>query len=148
MVHSTLQNIQAALVTSNFMLARLSELVALVSDPQIIAQFTDDQRDDLSHIQRSLAHVENSVTGFEHWLQTRDIDENNTQSYQLSNFTFNIRTPLHTIIGFSKILIEDLDGILPNEHHHQLERIQRAAAVLLGLWIEMIDLSDIEEFRA
>lgn len=73
---------------------------------------------------------------------------NQTKSQFLANMSHELRTPLNAIIGYSEMLLEDMeDGGRPDDGAQAIEdlrRITRAGHHLLGLINEVLDLAKIE----
>jgi len=69
------------------------------------------------------------------------------KSIFLANMSHELRTPLNAIIGYSEILIEDVESADDSPHPtmiQDLSRIDRAGRHLLGLISQILDLSKIE----
>ena len=62
----------------------------------------------------------------------------------LSNMSHEFRTPLHSILGLSRLLLERADGDLTPEQDKQARFIQKAAGDLLELVNDLLDLAKIE----
>lgn len=88
--------------------------------------------------------------------ELRDLNENLLTSYQrlkevdrlkdefLANMSHELRTPLNSIIGFSGMLMQDLEGRLGQEAREDLQIIYHNGRALLGLIDSILDLSKIE----
>lgn len=76
----------------------------------------------------------------------RDASEaaNVAKSQFLANMSHELRTPLNAIIGYSEIVIEDLEDTGETAVIPDIEKINKAAHHLLGLINEVLDLSKIE----
>lgn len=66
------------------------------------------------------------------------------KSQFLANMSHELRTPLNSIIGFSEILVERLDGRIEPKHLGFLEHIRTSGTHLLGIINDVLDLSKIE----
>jgi CheY-like chemotaxis protein/nitrogen-specific signal transduction histidine kinase len=62
----------------------------------------------------------------------------------LSNMSHEFRTPLHSILGLSRLLLERADGDLTPEQDKQARFIKKAADDLLELVNDLLDLAKIE----
>ena len=66
------------------------------------------------------------------------------KSQFLANMSHELRTPMNSIIGFSEILIERLDGQDREKHLSFLRHILTSGQHLLGIINDILDLSKIE----
>ena len=82
-------------------------------------------------------------------LRARDAaeDANRTKSAFLANMSHELRTPLNAIIGYSQMLREDAVGAEQSQLRDDLEKIERAGHILLGIINDVLDLSKIEAGR-
>ncbi len=69
---------------------------------------------------------------------------NVAKSQFLANMSHELRTPLNAIIGYSEIVLEDLEDSGDDDATSDVEKINKAAHHLLGLINEVLDLSKIE----
>lgn len=69
---------------------------------------------------------------------------NVAKSQFLANMSHELRTPLNAIIGYSEIVLEDLEDSGDDNATADVEKINKAAHHLLGLINEVLDLSKIE----
>jgi signal transduction histidine kinase len=72
----------------------------------------------------------------------RELDR--IQSQFLTNMSHALRTPLNSVIGFSRVLIKELDGPLNEMQHADLLAIYDSGRQLLGLINDMLDLSQLQ----
>jgi signal transduction histidine kinase len=72
----------------------------------------------------------------------RELDR--VQSQFLTNMSHALRTPLNSIIGFSRLLLKDVDGPLNEMQHTDLTAIYESGRQLLGLINDMLELSRLE----
>jgi two-component system sensor histidine kinase/response regulator len=62
----------------------------------------------------------------------------------LASVSHELRTPLNAIIGFSTVLLDDLDGPLTPPQREDVQSINRNGRFLLHLITELLDLAKIE----
>lgn len=65
----------------------------------------------------------------------------------LANMSHELRTPLNAVIGYSEILIEEMEHSGDDTHLDDLERIRTAGRHLLSIISNVLDLSKIEADR-
>ncbi|MGA7074855.1 sensor histidine kinase [Bradyrhizobium sp.] len=70
-------------------------------------------------------------------------DANRAKSIFLAKMSHELRTPLNAVIGFSEILLDDVDG-KDSRKRADLVRINSAGKHLLSLVTDVLDLSKIE----
>jgi two-component system, sensor histidine kinase and response regulator len=69
---------------------------------------------------------------------------NQSKSEFLAKISHELRTPLHAIIGFSDVLIDEIDGPLNDSQKESLQRIRNAGSNLIQLINDLLDISKIE----
>jgi signal transduction histidine kinase/HAMP domain-containing protein len=72
----------------------------------------------------------------------RELDR--IQAEFLTNMSHALRTPLNSIIGFSRIMLKGLDGPLSDLQRTDLAAIHQSGRQLLGLINDMLELSHLE----
>ena len=72
---------------------------------------------------------------------------NRLKSEFLASMSHELRTPLHTVIGFSELLLEELEGPLNAKQRRFLGHIKQDSQHLLELINDILDLSKIEAGR-
>ena len=69
---------------------------------------------------------------------------NRLKSEFLASVSHELRTPMNAIIGYTKLMLDGLDGDLTEQQNADLERVVQAADNLLGLINGLLDLAKIE----
>lgn len=72
----------------------------------------------------------------------RELDRSKRQF--LANMSHELRTPLTNIIGFSRLMLKDIDGPLSEQQRNDLQIIYHNGQHLLGLINDLLDISQIE----
>jgi signal transduction histidine kinase/DNA-binding response OmpR family regulator len=70
------------------------------------------------------------------------------KSRVIANVSHEFRTPLHTILGLSRLLLEGTDGALSDEQRKQIRFIRASAEELSTLVDDMLDISRAEAGKA
>jgi len=78
-------------------------------------------------------------------LRLREVDR--LKSEFLANMSHELRTPLNSIIGFSKLIIDGLDGEINEEQLNDLEIVHGNGKELLRLIDDLLNLAKIEAGR-
>jgi signal transduction histidine kinase/DNA-binding response OmpR family regulator len=71
-------------------------------------------------------------------------DASNLKSQFLANMSHELRTPMNSIIGFSEILAERLEGKIEPKHLGFLRHINTSGTHLLSIINDVLDLSKVE----
>jgi signal transduction histidine kinase len=66
------------------------------------------------------------------------------QAQFLTNMSHALRTPLNSVIGFSRVMLKELDGPLTDVQRMDLTTIYKSGHQLLGLLNDMLELSQLE----
>jgi signal transduction histidine kinase len=66
------------------------------------------------------------------------------QNRFLTNMSHALRTPLNSVIGFSRVMLKGLDGPLTDVQRDDLEAIHESGRQLLGLINDMLELSQLD----
>lgn len=74
--------------------------------------------------------------------QLRELDR--LKSSFLANMSHELRTPLNSILGFSDVMLEELDGPLTENMQNDLGLIQKNGQHLLHLINDVLDMAKIE----
>jgi len=75
----------------------------------------------------------------------RELDQ--LKSSFLANMSHELRTPLNSILGFTDVILEGLDGPLTDRMENDLKVVQKNGQHLLGLINDILDMAKIEAGR-
>ena len=78
-------------------------------------------------------------------IQLRELDR--LKSSFLANMSHELRTPLNSILGFTDVILEGLDGLLTEPMDNDLRLIQKNGQHLLHLINDVLDMAKIESGR-
>lgn len=113
--------------------ARVTAIVRDVSERR-------EMEDQLRAIQEKYIH--------ELELRNREAEQaNHLKTEFLSNMSHELRSPLHTVIGFAELLAEEKDGALNEKQRRFIGHIRKDSLHLLDLINDVLDLSKIEAGR-
>ncbi len=62
----------------------------------------------------------------------------------LANMSHELRTPMNSIIGYTQLLIDGVDGPINDDQKESMKKVERNAEHLLSLINDILDLSKIE----
>jgi PAS domain S-box-containing protein len=87
--------------------------------------------------------------------KTAELEQANTQlkrfdelkSSFLANMSHELRTPLNSILGYTDLLLDRVDGDITDEQEKSLTKVNRNAKHLLTLINDVLDISRIESGR-
>lgn len=115
-------------------------------------QSTDEEgfdQDDVSTLQNVAGQItialENArayAVELEAVKQLRELDR--FKRHFLANMSHELRTPLTNIIGFSRLMLKGIGGVLTEQQRHDLQIIYQDSTHLLGLINDLLDISQIE----
>lgn len=129
----------------------------LVVQGESIGQLKVMGLDDLSSDARGLAasiatqasiHLETLRLNEELQLRAHELQElDRLKSAFLANMSHELRTPLNSILGFTDVMLEGLDGELTDYMDNDLRLIQKNGQHLLHLINDVLDMAKIESGR-
>jgi len=112
----------------------------------VINRFTDEDVRIKTTLASQVAVAVRNALAFEHELQTierlREVDRLKQQF--LANMSHELRTPLNSIIGYSEVLLDGVDGDLEEDAVEDVEAIHDSGKHLLSIINEILDLAKIE----
>ncbi len=99
------------------------------------------RRKDAEHeLEQSHEHLEELVKQ-----RTRQLEEANLHKLQfLANMSHELRTPLNSIIGYTKLMLDGMDGTITDDQREDLQTVYDNSRHLLSLINDLLDLSKIE----
>lgn len=107
------------------------------------------QQDDLQvleHLANQVAIALENARAYERERQaTRHLEEaERFKARFLTNMSHDLREPLNTVIGFSRLILKGLDGPLQELQRDDLQRVYDNSQRLLALINDMLDISQIQ----
>jgi signal transduction histidine kinase len=78
-------------------------------------------------------------------IDLQDLDK--MRSAFMANMSHELRTPMNTIIGYSEMLLDRVDGPLNQEQERSLEKVKDSARHLLKLIDDVLNISRIESAK-
>jgi signal transduction histidine kinase len=107
---------------------------------------TTERREAREALQRTHDELEQKTAELEQAnIQLKRFDE--LKSTFLANMSHEIRTPLNSILGYTDLLLDRVDGYITDEQEKSLTKIHRNAKHLLTLINDVLDISRIESGR-
>jgi PAS domain S-box-containing protein len=94
--------------------------------------------------------AEEKIRAFNQQLESRNREverANRLKSEFLASMSHELRTPLHTILGFTELLVEEVEGPLNEKQKRFLTHVYKDSQHLLELINDILDLSKIEAGR-
>jgi signal transduction histidine kinase/CheY-like chemotaxis protein len=125
----------------------MDEVVALNREIARAKREIEEQKNRLEVTNRQLDESNKGVLSLHAELEERAETLRRTsdvKSRVVANVSHEFRTPLHTILGLSKLLLDASDGPLTDEQRKQLRYIRTSAEELSELVNDLLDLSRAE----
>ncbi len=121
-------------------IAGLDEATQRMVNGDMNYRFNSSSRDELAQVAVSFNNIASEL------MVARDqaLESNRAKSTFLANMSHELRTPLNAIIGYSELIEEEMVDEGNDEFIPDLKKIQTAAAHLLTLINDILDLSKIE----
>src|SRR5262249_44754897 len=115
---------------------------------QVVATIRDVTERRLAEEQRE--HYEAELAGKNRLLELRNADverADRLKSEFLASMSHELRSPLHTMIGFAELLLEGSDAPLSEKQRRFIGNIHRSSEHLLEIINDILDISKIEAGR-
>ncbi len=112
-----------------------SGVVAVLRDVTTLAQAETEREQLLADLRRQSRQLKAAAD------QLRQIDR--LKSQFIVNMSHELRTPLNHIIGFSGVMLKEIDGPITDTQRQDLEAIHTSGKHLLGLVTDILDVSQI-----
>ncbi len=107
---------------------------------------TTERRDAREALQTAHDELEQKTEELEHAnIQLKKFDE--LKSTFLANMSHELRTPLNSIIGYTDLVLDRVDGDISEEQEKSLTKVHNNAKYLLKLINDILDISRIESGR-
>jgi PAS domain S-box-containing protein len=107
---------------------------------------TTERREAKEALQRAHDELEQKTAELEQAnMQLKRFDE--LKSTFLANMSHELRTPLNSILGYTDLLLDRVDGDITDEQEKSLRKVHRNAKHLLTLINDVLDISRIESGR-
>jgi signal transduction histidine kinase len=119
--------------------ALASELSLAITNARLYAEVTELNRT----LERKVRERTRSLEAANRTL--RELDRLKTEF--LANMSHELRTPMNSILGYTQLVLDEVDGPVTGEQRKSLERVEKNAQHLLKLINDILDLSKIEAGR-
>jgi signal transduction histidine kinase/CheY-like chemotaxis protein len=129
----------------------LSELAALHRETERQQRELQRRADELLRVNRDLEESNRGVRSLHAALDEKSESLQRAaevKSRVVANVSHEFRTPLHSILGLSKVLLNPLNGALSSEQEKQVQFIRTSAEALYELVNDLLDLSKVEAGKA
>lgn len=140
-----------ALCTPETMDRAIGELGAVVNETISLNREIARQKSELAAAYQKLDESHRGVLALHEELADKADTLKRTADVKarvVANVSHEFRTPLHSILGLSKLLLDGVDGDLGDEQRKQVRYIRASAEELSDLVNDMLDLSKTETGRS
>ncbi|MBN1665777.1 MAG: GAF domain-containing protein [Anaerolineales bacterium] len=126
------------------------ELVGVFDvEADVVERFDEEDKRTYNTLAAQTAVALRNAQLYEEQLQTverlRELDH--LKSAFLANMSHELRTPLNSILGFTQVMLEGLDGPLTEDMDTDLQLIEKNGQHLLNLINDVLDMAKIEAGR-
>nr|BDT30602.1 ATP-binding protein [Myxococcus sp. MH1] len=125
----------------------MSELSALHREAETQRRELKRRADELMRLNRELEESNRGVRSLHAALDEKAEGLHRAaeiKSRVVANVSHEFRTPLHSILGLSKVLLNPINGPLSSEQEKQVQFIRNSAESLFELVNDLLDLSKVE----
>ncbi|MDC0712142.1 ATP-binding protein [Stigmatella sp. ncwal1] len=129
----------------------LSELSALHRETERQQRELQRRADELQRLNRELEESNRGVRSLHAALDEKAESLQRAAEVKgrvVANVSHEFRTPLHSILGLSKVLLNPLNGPLTTEQEKQVQFVRTSAEALYELVNDLLDLSKMEAGKA
>ncbi len=129
----------------------LSEVSALHRETERHQRELRRRADELARLNRELEESNRGVRTLHAELDEKTeslVRAAEIKSRVVANVSHEFRTPLHSILGLSKVLLNPINGPLSGEQEKQVQFIRNSAEALFELVNDLLDLSKMEAGKA
>ncbi|WP_224368668.1 hybrid sensor histidine kinase/response regulator [Hyalangium versicolor] len=129
----------------------LSELAALHRETERQQRELQRRTEELQRVNRELEESNRGVRSLHAALDEKAESLQRAAEVKgrvVANVSHEFRTPLHSILGLSKVLLNPLNGPLSAEQEKQVQFIRTSAEALYELVNDLLDLSKVEAGKA
>ena len=120
-----------------FLVATLTLFFIWIYD--VYLGISEDKRQLQSHVKERTVFIEQLEKDK---VELQELDQ--MKSAFMANMSHELRTPMNTIIGYSEMLIDRIDGPLNEEQEKSLVKVKESARHLLKLIDDILNISRIE----
>src|SRR5919204_3280266 len=138
-------------------LARLAGAARLIGEGDLETPVATGSPHEIGELEHSFQSMAGALRGRDHQNEAlvselrgtnlKLAEANRLKSEFLASVSHELRTPMNAIIGYSKLMLDGLDGELTQQQHNDLSRVTQAADSLLGLINGLLDFAKIEAGR-
>ncbi len=120
-----------------------AELLIFAAMAVLVSSLTTAQKRAEESLRAANEQLAHAVAEAERAREAADA-ANHTKSAFLANMSHELRTPMNAIIGYSEMLLEEVEDVGQKEFAPDLQKIRAAGKHLLALINDVLDLSKIE----
>ena len=129
----------------------MSELATMHRETERQQRELKRRADELTRLNRELEESARGVRSLHAELDEKNstlLQASEVKSRVVANVSHEFRTPLHSILGLSRLLLNSSSGTLNGEQHKQVQFIRSSAESLFELVNDLLDLSKMDAGKA